>query len=179
MNGSAAVDLKKLRELYKSKPEARAMLDEFAGRERNRTETKVDNLQYLTVGNRPITRGEIIGVFQELASIGCGSFVVGRKGHASRFQWTVGLPSVGKAAAGEDLPVEVISEEERQEEAAQAPEGERKLYSFPLRPNLDVRLELPLDLSSAEASRLSDFIKSLPFDRGDTGPRTTAAVAGA
>lgn len=166
MKGNGAVDLKKLRDLYQKNPAARAILDEFAGRERNRTETKVDNLLYVTLENRPIARGEIIQVFQELQAIGCGSFVVGRKGHASRFSWTVGLPSVGKAAAGEDLPLEVISEEERQEEAADVPEGERKSYSFPLRPHLDVRLELPLDLSSAEAARLSDFIKSLPFEQG-------------
>lgn len=159
-------DLKKLRELYQKDPAARAMLDEFARRERNRTETKVDNLLYLVVENRPITRGEIIQVFQELQTIGCGAFVVGRKGHASRFNWTVGLPSVGKAAAGEDLPLDVISEEERQEEAEEVPERELKLYSFPLRPNHDLRLELPLDLSSAEAARLSDFIKSLPFEQG-------------
>lgn len=167
MKSNGAIDLKALRNLYQKNPVAGAMLDEFAGRERNRTETKVDNLLYLTVENRPIKRGEIIRVFQELEAIGCGSFVVGRKGHGSRFEWTVGLPSVGKAAAGEDLPVEAISDEERQEEAAQVPEGERKLYTFPLRPNMDVRLELPLDLSLAEASRLSDFIKSLPFNRDE------------
>jgi hypothetical protein len=175
MKSKDAIDLKGLRDLYQKNPVAGAMLDEFAGRERNRTETKVDNLRDLTVENRPIKRGEIIRVFQELESIGCGSFVVGRKGHGSRFEWTVGLPSVGKAAAGEDLPVEAISEEERQEEAAQVPEGERKLYSFPLRTKLDVRLELPLDLSSAEAARLSDFIKSLPFDRNETSTRAAGA----
>ena len=167
MKNNGAVDLDRLKELYQKGPAARAMLDNFAGRERNRTETKVDNLLYLMVENRPITRGEIIQVFHELGNIGCGSFVVGRKGHASRFQWTVGLPSVGKAAAGEDLLLDVISEEEREEEAAGIPEGERKPYSFPLRPNLDVRLELPLDLSSVEAARLSDFIKSLPFNRNE------------
>jgi hypothetical protein len=175
MRDNSAVDLRRLRELYQRNPVAGAMLDEFAGRERNRTETKVDNLLYLTVENRPIKRGEIIRVFQELENMGCGSFVVGRKGHGSRFEWTVGLPSVGKAAAGEDLPVEVISEEERQEEAAQIPEGERKPYAFPLRPNLDVKLELPLDLSAAEAARLSDFIKSLPFDRNESGTRAVGA----
>lgn len=158
------VDIKKLKDIYSKNPAARATLDEFARRERNRTETKVDNLLYLKVANRPITRGEIIQVFQEFERIGCGTFIVGRKGHPSRFQWTVGLPSVGKAAAGEDVPLDVISEEER-EQADELPEGELETYAFPLRPNLKVELQLPTDLSSAEASRLADFIKALPFDR--------------
>lgn len=165
MNGNGnKVDLKKLKDIYLKNPAARAMLDEFARREQNRTETKVDNLLYLKVDNRPITRGEIIQVFQEFERIGCGTFIVGRKGHPSRFQWTVGLPSVGKAAAGEDVPLDVISEAER-EQANQLPDEELETYAFPLRPNLKVELELPTDLSSAEASRLADFIKALPFDR--------------
>jgi hypothetical protein len=168
MNG-AKVDLKKLRDLYKSNKAAQSMLDEFARRERNRTETKVDNLLYLMVENRPITRGEVIQAFRELQDIGCGSFVAGRHGHPSRFQWTLGLPSVGRAAAGEDLPLDTISEEERAEDE-RIPEGERKIYSFPLRPNLDLKLELPLDLTASEATRLTGFIKSLPFDRNEGGP---------
>lgn len=169
MNGK--IDRKKLRDIYKNNKAAQAMLDDFAKRERNRTETKVDNLFYLTVENRPITRGEIIQVFKELESVGCGTFVAGRHSHPSRFQWTMGLPSVGKAAAGEDLPLDTISDQERQEEA-QVPEGERKTYSFPLRPNLDLKLEIPLDLTAAEAARLTDFLRSLPFDRGENQPRS-------
>jgi len=158
------VDIKRLKEIYLKNSAARAMLDEFARRERDRTETKVENLLYLKVDNRPITRGEIIQAFQELERVECGTFVVGRKGHRSRFQWTVGLTSVGKAAAGEDVSLDVISAEER-EQADELPEGELETYAFPLRPNLKVELELPMDLSSTEASRLADFIKALPFDR--------------
>jgi hypothetical protein len=178
MNAISTVDVKKLREFYQRSAPARALLDDFAARERNRTETKVDNLRYIQVESRPITRGEIIEVFQELQKLGCGSFVVGRKGHSSRFQWRLGLPSVGKAAAGEEIQLDVVSEEDRrQEEATDVPEGVRKLYLFPLRPNLDLRLELPLDLSSAEAARVSDFIKSLPFDRTETTARSLSGVA--
>jgi hypothetical protein len=160
----ARVDTKGLKEVYLKNSAAAVILDEFARRERNRSETKVDNLLYLKVENRPITRGEVIQVFQELQLIGCGTFIVGRKGHSSRFQWIVGLPSVGKAAAGEDVPLDAISDEDR-EQAEEAPEGELENYGFPLRPNLKVELRLPTDLSSAEASRLADFIKALPFDR--------------
>ncbi|MGH9344687.1 MAG: hypothetical protein ACRD19_13120, partial [Terriglobia bacterium] len=74
------------------------------------------------------------------------------------------LTSVGKAAAGEDVPLETISEEER-ELAGKFSEEEVEIYAFPLRPNLKVELELPIDLSFMEASRLADFIKTLPFDR--------------
>jgi hypothetical protein len=165
MNGNGSkVDLKKLRDLYLKNPAARALLDEFARRECNRAETKVDNLFYLKVDNRPIARGEIIQAFQEFERIGCGTFNVGRKGHVSQFQWAVRLASVGKAAAGEDVALDVISEEERGQ-ANELPEGELETYAFPLRPNLKVEFELPTDLSSAEASRLAEFIKTLPLDR--------------
>jgi hypothetical protein len=160
---SLKVDLKKLRDLYTKNRAAQAMLDEFARRERNRTETKVDNLLYLRVDDRPITRGEIIQAFQEFERIRCGTFIVGRKGRPSRFRWSVGLPSLGRAASGEDVPLETISEEERK--AAELPEGELETHPFLLRPNMKVELALPADLSSAEASRLADFIKALPFDR--------------
>src|SRR5713226_479955 len=140
------------------------MLDEFAKRERNRTETKDDNLVYTNDDNGQITRGEVIQLFKELERICSGSFIAGRHGHPSRFQWTLGLPSVGKAAAGEDLPLDTISDEEREQEE-QIPEGDRKTHVFPLRPNLDLKLEIPLDLTAREAARLTAFIKSLPFDQ--------------
>ncbi|MGH7917678.1 MAG: hypothetical protein ACREQE_09430 [Candidatus Binataceae bacterium] len=139
------------------------MLDDFKRRARNRVETKIDSLTYLKVGNRLVTRGELIQVFQELAQIGCGAFIVGRKGRSTRFHWSIALTSVGRVAAGEEVPLEAISEEER--ELAKLPEEEVETYAFPLRPNLKVELELPIDLSFMEASRLADFIKTLPFDR--------------
>ncbi|MFC8431636.1 hypothetical protein [Streptomyces sp. NPDC057253] len=37
-------------------------------------------------------------------------------------------------------------------------------YSLPLRPDLIVRIELPIDLTGADAARISAFVKSLAFD---------------
>jgi hypothetical protein len=164
MNGNGSqIPAKKLTELYKKSPAARSMLDEFARRERNKSETKVDNLLHLRVESRPITRGEIIEVFQELEQIGCGDFIVGRKGHRSRFRWGVALTTVARAAAGEDLQIENLSEEDLAQDA-DIPEGDSETHSYRLRRNLKVEFELPLDLTHAEAARLADFIRTLPFE---------------
>lgn len=49
-------------------------------------------------------------------------------------------------------------------------------YEMPLRPDLLVRLTLPLDLSTADADRLSAFVRSLAFD-GRAGTLTDLPAA--
>ncbi|MGH8011851.1 MAG: hypothetical protein ACREQ4_05055, partial [Candidatus Binataceae bacterium] len=84
INYTEDVRRQKLRELYDQNAAARAMLDDFRRRERNRMESKVDSLTYLKIGHRPVTRAELIRIFQELAQIGCGIFIVGRRSHPTR-----------------------------------------------------------------------------------------------
>jgi hypothetical protein len=40
------------------------------------------------------------------------------------------------------------------------------VHTFVLRPGLPVTISLPTDFSSGEALRLSEFVKTLPFERG-------------
>ncbi len=167
MSGNGAgIDIALLKELYRRNPTARLMLEDFARRGRNRAQTTVDSLVFrLTMENPRVNRSDILGVFHELEKIGCGNFIVGRKGHPSRFQWAVGLSSVGKTAIGEEVALEPVSEEER---GRIVREAELETYVFPLRLNLKVKVDLPIDLSSAEASRLAEFIKTLPLDRNSS-----------
>jgi hypothetical protein len=161
--GPQNVDLGKLQELYSRNKVAAAVLDHFAGRKYAMRETSVDRV--LTVmrnqGAR-ISRGELIEVFRNLEAAGCGTFVLGRRGRPSRFRWQVDLVSVGRAAAGEGKQIEDISDDAVEEET-----GEQTLtHLFQLRPDQQVSLELPRDLTPREASRLADFIRTLPFDAG-------------
>jgi len=102
-----------LRQLYQQNPVARAFFDHAARRERDQSETKVDRiLVLLRAGGHAFPRRDIIALFRKLEAEGCGQFVEGRRGWASRFVWSAGLTSLGRAAAGESQLIARISTEE-------------------------------------------------------------------
>lgn len=103
-------DTKKLRQLYKNDSSARAVLDHFASRERNLSETTVERIQTnVAAGGHEISRGQVIDFYRELEELGCGVFKNGRRGWPSRFVWSVEMVSVGRAAAGDTDEVDLIS----------------------------------------------------------------------
>jgi len=110
---------------------------------------------------KPVTRADVVEVFRDLHKLGVGTFVIGRKGHLSRFQWTVSSVELGKAAAGENVNVQVSAKHE----GTPRERSDVISHRFVLRPDFSVSFVLPSDLSTSEASRLSDFIKTLPFDK--------------
>ncbi len=161
---SEKVNVGKLRGVYSRHKAARALLDHFAKRKNAMRQTSVDRL--LTVlrdDGTEVSRGDLIDVLRELEDTGCGTFRIGRRGWPSRFEWRVDLVSVGQAAAGERKEIENITDEAVEEEV----EEQVFPHLFQLRPGQQVKLELPRDLTSREAARLADFIKTLPFDAGE------------
>lgn len=157
---SEKVDFNCLRRLYREDDAAKAVLDHFASRERNWGTTSVDRmLTNIAADGKELARGDVIAVFRELEKCGCGAFVAGRKGWPSRFEWQVQMVSVGRAAAGETDQVEEVSEEDAGEE-----EAENLIkHPFRLRPDLTISLELPIDFTPKEATRVARFIETLPF----------------
>lgn len=158
------VNVAGLRKLYNSSRSAKAALDYLAARQKNSAHTTVDSLKAaLRADGQDVARSELIDLFKELAAAGCGKFVVGRKGHPSRFEWTVSLADVGRSAAGETVKVEAIT----------ASKGDAKLdtedadqliqHRFRLRSDLELLFALPANFTLAEASRLADFFRTLPF----------------
>ena len=102
-----------LRQLYLESPVAKAFFDHAARRERDQSETKVDRiLILLRAEGHVFPRRDIITLFRKIQEQGCGQFVEGRRGWPSRFVWSTGLTSVGRAAAGESEPIAHISTEE-------------------------------------------------------------------
>lgn len=155
-----AIDIKGLRDFYQQDRAARPILDHFASRERNWTNSTVDRLQTNLAG--AVSRGEVIAVFRRLEELGCGSFKAGRKGWSSRFEWAFGMVDVGRAAAGEGAEPETLSADEKsteEEESAGVVD-----HRFQLRRELAIVISLPEDLTKNEASRLADFVRTLPFD---------------
>lgn len=156
-----------LQTLYQSSREARWILDHFASRQRNRKVTTADRLYYvLNREHDEISRRDVIECFRQLEEIGCGEFIVGRQGYPSRFEWAVSLISAGQAAIGEAEDVEAIGQdvleagEDDDSEEEHSGVGEHR---FVLRRDFVVRIELRYDVTTMEASRLADFIKTLPL----------------
>jgi len=148
-----------LQSVYNESAQAKAMLDHFASRERNRRTTTIERLlSNLNNDGAALSRGDVIKVLQWLEKLGCGQFIAGRKGHPSRFEWSVGLVDVGRAAAGEAVEIEAAPVNEPE------PADDLLEHHFRLRKDLDVPLRLPADLNGTEAARLAAFIQTLPFD---------------
>src|SRR5271154_7297729 len=106
-------DVDALRQLYRDNPVAKAFFDHAARRERDQAETKVDRiLVLLRAEGHEFRRREIIDLFRKLQDQGCGQFVEGRRGWPSRFVWSTGITSVGRAASGELEVIKHISTED-------------------------------------------------------------------
>ena len=114
---------------------------------------------------------QVRNFLRKLGELGCGIYVMGRRGQPSRLKWRVGMVSLGQAAAGQSAQVEQLTEEEvagANDEVEEGPNGtlspdDMKL-SYPLRRDRHVDLILPKDITPTEAQRLSDFIKTLQFE---------------
>jgi len=159
---SNGIKLEDIRRLYQEKGSYKAIFDRFAAREKGASVTKVDTLLLYAPKN------DIIALFRRLEAYGCGTFIAGRKGHRSRFQWTARPRDVGRAARDQTVGVvaQIHDDEPDEEDLA---EGEPSvdedvfIHPFQLRANRTVQFVLPKDLTTAEAERLATFIRSLPL----------------
>ena len=96
-----------LQELYGADDAARNLFDWAAKRQNDATQTSIDYL-----AQRAITdRRKAIELAKRLQDLGCGEFVVGRRGAKSRIVWMVSLKSIGLAATGESPRIESIDPE--------------------------------------------------------------------
>lgn len=150
------VDLEGLRRLYSEHATARGFLDCIANRPNNQSQTTVDRtLDVLAENEIPASRQQVIEIFRNLETLGCGVFKHGRRGHRSRLEWSVPCIGVAQAATGEshevgeyeDEPVELLT------------------HSYFLRPDMPIEIDLPVDMTLEEAKRLAAFVETLAFDR--------------
>ena len=165
---SPSLNLKAIKTLYLSDSVAKSILDDFASRQRSQEVTKLDILLLrLSNASKPAPRADAINVLRKLQEFGCGDFIAGRKGHPTRFEWQYDLVSVGKAAAGENQHVEEIqsiAEVESGDDDTADGCGNTIEHKYQLRPDWQAEITLPVDLTAREAMRLSEFIKTLPFN---------------
>lgn len=138
----AGVSQDRLKDLYKTDRAARALFDLWKTKSNLVLESRLDRL----VGHLgAIPQAEVVAALRKLAQLSCGQFIVGRKGHPSRFLWAVDRVAVAKAATGTAMPVEMVE------------------HRFRLRPNEYIAFNLPIDLTPSEAARIADFVRTLPI----------------
>jgi hypothetical protein len=155
------VNVDGLRQFYTENAVARTFLDHAAQRERDLSETSVDRtLAILKEHAVESNRAEVVALFQRLEKLGCGQFIIGRRGRPSRLAWSASIVSIGKAAVGEQ---HVVAELPPTTTTVVAPDDEMLSHSYHLRLGVTVVFELPADLTPSEAERLAGFIKTLPM----------------
>ncbi len=96
------IDLVELRTVYRDDGEVRLIIDHFANRENNQKVSPVDALVgALHRAKTPLSRHAVVRVFRSLDALGIGRFIPGRKGYASRFQWSERSRSVRGMASSQ------------------------------------------------------------------------------
>src|SRR5258706_6817864 len=185
LTNSNSERLQELRQLYKNDGTAKAVLDDFAGRQRNQNVTKVERLA-TALSATDHSYHDVLKVLRRLGKLGYGNFVPGRKGHKSRMVWQVGIVSLGIAATGTRDDIETLFDGDVGDDddadspvppmplpmSAGTPQGSpsgAKRVVYILRREFDAELIVPKDFSRVDADRLIQFIKTLPFDEMQGG----------
>ena len=154
-----------LRKSYQSNTVVQAICDHMAKLENNRAETAVHRiLRLLGQDGYDFRRSEIISAFRELEEADCGKYLRGHPNTSkSRFAWSVQSKLIADVAQG-------IEEEDGSEgweddfDYLEDAEDGMLEHSYVLRQGLTVNFELPSNLTSNEAYRLSQFIGTLSFE---------------
>ena len=156
-------DTEQLRALTNSDDCAMAFLELASQRERNQNATNVERaLTNLTNAGFDFSRSQLIVVLKKLDELGYGEFKTGRRGLPSRFEWHYSITDVGRTALGLQDVVDDVSVDDEEIDA----DLDWLTHTFHLRPNLEIEIVLPTDLSPDEPKRFSQFITSIPFELG-------------
>jgi hypothetical protein len=165
-----------LLQLLRARPTVDRWLDSIlaAGAEDGRT--TVDDI----LADGEVPRRQAIILLRELESLGYGAFKVGRKGHPSRFEWSIDpadlravLDGGGEQDDDDDGAGELgtsVAEEVTTSDPIALASPKRYIrveidHAFVLRPDCRVILTLPDNLTRREAEVLADWVRNLSFER--------------
>jgi hypothetical protein len=150
----------RLRRLY-SQNDNRPFFDWAALRQNDSRETSVDTM--MRCGR--LYREAAVGLLQELAQAGFGTFYIGRRGAKTRIAWNYSLRDIGAAARGAIQGVGEIDQNTVEEPTEDDENGVSTMieHTFNLRPGIRISIALPEDLTRREAERLGAFIQTLPL----------------
>jgi hypothetical protein len=94
----------RLQALCKSDEAFKRLFEWSANRQNDATQTAIDYLAF----RAGTDRRRAIEMARELEELGCGRFLVGRRGAKSRIIWEISLKSIGLAATGKAKTVESL-----------------------------------------------------------------------
>lgn len=158
MNGQVSnMIAHEVKRLYREDHAAEALFDWFSTRERNPSETTAERAS----SQADVEYKDIIRVFRELETIGCGKVLMGRKGFSTRIKWDYKVLNLAKVAQGEDVEIVEIDPADT---ASDWDDDQLVTHYFQLRSDLRIEMRLPDGLSKKEAERLAAFIQTLPFE---------------
>lgn len=126
-------------------------------------ETLIENFEQKIVRkHEEVSRREIVSVFKRLEEYGAGEFIPGRRGHPSRFRWEVDSLNIGEESTNPTPAAPAVTAANH---ITESPKTLLISHHYQLRPDLLISLNLPTDITTTEASRLGQFINSLPFQK--------------
>lgn len=151
------IDMDRMKSKYRNNPQFRTLIDFLAQQEKDEKCITVDDLE-LRMGKADIavTRTDAIRMFQALHGWDCGWFIIGRRQHVSRFWFNVSSTQLGKEVSGKGVIASPAQ-----------PPPTMLTHKFILRPDLEISLELPSDLSKKEIGRIADYLHTLPFEEAE------------
>lgn len=148
------IEIDDLKKQYRENPLFRSLMDFLVDQEKDERQLSVEGLRGTMEGaGISVSYRDVVRMMQSLQAGGCGSFIIGRKGWPSRFQFNVSMTELAKAVTGKGSEIVPMK-----------PAPKMINHKFRLRPELEIALELPEDLADKEVARIGDFLKTLPFE---------------
>jgi len=138
----------KLTDIYKTKL-GKAFFDFILTYSRNRTE--IDAWGFYSDVNIRVHGhyNDFLAMLKLLQTLGYGKYIVGRKGGTTRFVWDQPMLDVARIATAQvGAPATTVTTKE---------------HVFSVRPDWNISIEVPLNLTQKEADRLGDFVKTLAY----------------
>lgn len=171
--------ISEIRKLNDDNPVAKAVFRALKDYSRNMTATTVSTLAWRS--NQ--TEHDVKEACREFERLKLGRYVKGAWNSPCRFEWAVKITELGAVAAREqdsldeefsfeeEIPSEPnssttmdsIGDSDRTNGRGIGPES-GIVHRFKLRPDFEVSFTLPVDFSKTEASRVAQFVASLPFE---------------
>lgn len=153
-------DIAKLQALIAESEVAHTFFTYLSKRERNRTETSAAQAVRMT----GMDNTSVLNLFRQLEDLELGTFKLGRRGMASRFEWSVRMIDAAKAALGKADSIEVLDDAEIDDTTEDDDEASVEHLFYLRLDSPPVAISLPPDLTAKEADRLSQFIRALPIE---------------
>lgn len=147
-------DVERLKTFFRNNADVRNVLEFASAHEKPGGWYEVAEVTLrLSANGVKTSRREVIAGFKSLAALGCGWFKTGRRGWPTRFEFKLDPKHLHGLATGH------ISPPARPASPARILE-----HKFRLRPDQEIVLQLPSDLSKREVGRIAEFLKTLPFE---------------